>query len=470
MIIDASDRFEQLKRGSKRGADEVIEQVGAQAFDALFEDMHGKIDPVSRQVFAANFGKLLKKFDVFYPRNFEAMCEDVASSYENFRTTFGSMKNPDSKSIPSGKIYWRNYCQLLIKRLKKDNINLSEEYVAHRLTVGTRYHPTAKSPNETDQVVRSYQTLAADFDTNFGLLDTYREISNYVVDRNVEEIRRKMEPKLEDGFTFLGIDVINSALSDYFHEDYLDQRKFSAERLIDLTREELNEVITELTTLVDYYEKYEQEVGEQNVGSHFFYARQEIRSYLDKVDHRFCHLEAPLLGSNFENHAHCLLGVYIYEGDSSNSSTAIEKFIKEFLQRNSTNSGILDPVFDDIDYADSYAEVVSYTYLVLFPSDDLKKILPFIVVEEAEWTQMVPLDEDVIASRGNRFINTNFPNGEGTENNNLLDILSDVDRIISRLKETAPNLQNHPALLEKRKSKERLQDIVNTLCDPFSTD
>jgi hypothetical protein len=211
-------------------------------------------------------------------------------------------------------------------------------------------------------------------------------------------------------------------------------------------------------------------VDEQNVGSHFFYARQEIRSYLDKVDHRFCHLEAPLWGSNFENHAHCLLGVYVYEGDSSNSSTAIEKFIKEFLQRNSTNSGILDPVFDDIDYADSYAEVVSYTYLVLFPSDDLKKILPFIVVEEAEWTQMVPLDEDVIASRGNRFINTNFPNGEGTENNNLLDILSDVDRIISRLKETAPNLQNHPALLEKRKSKERLQDIVNTLCDPFSTD
>ena len=467
MIIDASNRFKDAP--SKRGKDAAkksIEQIGTQALQTLFADKHSKIDPLSRRTFARNFAKLLKNYDLFYPRHFKSICTDVAGSYESFRTEFGRLKNPNSKNIPANKITWENYCKLLTKKLALSGDIVSEGYIAHKLTSGTGYHPTQKSPDETDKIICSYQILADNFDHEFRLLNNYREISNFIVDCTIKDIERKISPDDEwDWNSSESVLIIHSLLSDYFREEYLEERAFSGHRFIDLTRNELKEIIISLKEIVDQCSSDTEEEEEEQERSYFFYMRQEIQLYLKLTDYSQLHLINPMFQEDFRYYPHCLLGTYI-DPDYIIS----ENHLRDFLKRNSDKNGILDPVFGKINYKDNDRTKLQYTYLVLFPDETLTKIEPSIVIEEDDWTMLVPLNEDLIAFRGSNFINTTFPHGQGSENNNLIDLLSDPHRLIARLKETAPNLKNHPVLTRKKEEEQQRQNVIDTLCNPFSND
>ena len=212
---------------------------------------------------------------------------------------FGIMKNPNSHKLPARKIYWRNYCELLIKRLKQDGIEVSSGYIAHRLALGTEFHPTARAVTDIEQVVRLYETLATNINDKFALLDSYIELSNYVVDGNVEAIRHRSIPGDEDGIPLLGVDVIYSSLTDYFNEDYLRNKKFSGNRFIELDHDDLNYVVSELFDIAAQYSVHESETEESKVWAHYHYAQQELSKYIAKINYKSCHVPHPIWDVDF---------------------------------------------------------------------------------------------------------------------------------------------------------------------------
>ena len=462
MIIDATDRFAPGETsGQPGGHEKAVASIGEQAWNALFGDMQGTFDLASRQVFAANYGGLLKKYGYPYPRYFETLHTDVAESYESFRTMFGIMKNPDSKKLPARKIYWKNYCELVIKRLKEDGITVLPGYIAHRLAFGTEYHPTATAATDVEQVVRLYQTLATNINEKFDLLDQYREISDHKVDIVRENVRHKRAAEWGPD-----VEVLNKPLSEYFSNDYLSQHKFSAERFIDLNRHELTETMHDLLEIAEAYDDSKEGSNDYNLNCYYFYAQQEIRSYLMQTDRARCHVELPedfFDDDNIAYHSHCLLGIFLDEPEFG------AVWVDEHKQR---IKGLLEnqgwPDFGQLDSIYTHHDIgsISWAQLVLFPNNEMNELIPCVIIWEEESTSLVPIDEDVIAARGSYFISTDFP-ATGSENQSLIDLLKDHRRIKKALIETAGNLRKHPVLQQKASDELELNEMIESLREPL---
>ena len=451
MIIDATERFlnESRRRLDVAG---LAEDYGAQARQAL-ESHEGLLEPDVKKRLAANFAAIVDRFSI-KPRHLTYSVE--ASSDSALRRDLSRLTNTESPNIPARTLKWRQYIKLVADALIKRGEPVSEEWLYHRLTLGTEFHHKAFASTDPDLLVAGYETLTMDIDAEFGLLAAYRQIAKLQVQRESPEWTPELLQEMAEHLP--AFSILFDDLKDWIPVATRDEFALHSRNFVESSREEQAIILQ----LVEHGETLARAEAEDKGEIFLSMKTLALRRYLHAVDPNLALWEYEPAGGSFspvfvdeyqlEWLPHCLLGwgSLFPDMDLSGAGEVKQSIDDDGILRQKAEQG-WDPY-------------VGYVYLVLYPSMDMSRLAPQLMFKGNDFSELnsvYSLTVDMLMLSAGRYLPADPGRlRESQEWCTLFDLLQDTWRIRDCLKISAANIDRHPLLVAEREAAvERRRDI-----------
>lgn len=437
MVIDATDRFPGAT-ARHLNVEGLAEQYGDQARAAL-ESYKGRLDLKDRERMAANFAQIIERFSI-KPRHLKYSSE--ASSDSGLRRDLSRLSSSKPEDTPASSLKWGQYLHLVANALAIRGESVSEDWLYHRLTLGTGFHPKAFASSDPEELVVGYETLTMDIDSDFRLLDSYRRIAELLVIEEQSEWTIEQRESLAE--TIPAFSILDKALEEYISEDIRAEFGLEKGSFVSSSRDQQDAILQ----LVEQYDAQARSEAEESGQVYLPMSTLALRRYLHAV-------EPDLVFSEFEPVQSCLRPAFANEYELDWLPHALLGWgslfgdiempgVEEVRNHTDINNVLCRKENED------WGAYVGYVYLVLYPAADTSRLIPILVFKGDDFSEVSmahPLTVDILTLSEGRYIPANLNGIATTESwSSLFDLLLDTRRIRDSLKATAGNIEQHPSL------------------------
>jgi hypothetical protein len=404
-------------------------------------------------------------------------------SIENLRLDVHRMRlpadGPDGRRLVATSNKWVGLLNLVYGDVQGKDEGVSLEFLADKLTRGSRFHPAKKSRTKSEKLFYLLSAWANEIDEKHGVVGTYRKIAA----ARVEYLRLNLK----------GMGEIN----DWYEEKPACLSHTVADDPDLSIRQNAPDFHAKLENLTAKYGEYYEALlsGDPNPSiqefPHVFYTKLE---YLSDEDWDYLAAELPnddwkaiyrrkrgeiddwkkqfvesttlvnayeqaALGDSLAFLPHWFVG---FHADKLAESTEDDNWMDERF----SNHGTGDPL--------KYSNGVDWEwhcfYLVLYPNQAMTRLIPYLFYFGEEGTQFSPLGEVDLddESKGSNVISCFKPEPKGVYSisRSLSDrIQESLEELFDSWDTTASQLKNHPYLKWKRERESSVDEQIQAMLE-----
>jgi len=438
--LPASEKRRKYKEEQKA----LIEKAGGEALSILLS-WRKPIPTEHRTQMAKNMNVIIENYGVI-PSKLDWQKDGFYRSVEDFRRDIHRMRLPipatPGRRLIAHTMQWTHLLDLIQDYISTRGKSVSLEYLADKLTRGTRFHPTKNEQNKSDKLFYLLNGWSNELDEKHGLLATYKEIARARAEYfrlNHHGLNLDYEP----------LDTCNSERAS----DRLISPNDAFNKLFDMEFQDY--------TPDDWDSLFDVLPDDEAEKNHYTLSRDAVTDWKRTISPEgtlhFDETSACLWGGSEMKYLPCwFIGYHDYLDEKMLTETS-----KSVLTETMREHGTTDPMLlgHKIDWD------LAASYLVLYPDPSFNRIIPYEYTFHEEGSDFSPLEQSYDLETTAYFFQPKGANEATVSRSLLVRIEESLKEIRGTWDLRAPRLESHPYLVWKTERESNIDGEIESMLE-----